>query len=196
MQQDDRDVNKAIDDFLSEPPSSSGEVAIKVGIAVFIALISVFLIKEAYEQYQLTQLKRAIVSTTKTLSYDLDRINARTQERLRAANLESQKRLNEMRVKNEIAAKEREKKRYLDNYWKDIGNGTFINLGRSKRNGDLATALIKTNNRQQTVNVNCNNRTYWSNENNGWFSAPDSFTTEYKIIHTACFSTNEFSSFP
>lgn len=187
---EDRDINKSIDDFLSESPPSSSELAVKVGIAVFIALISVFAIKEAYEQYQLNQLKQAFISSAKSFNHDLNRMNVKNQERLRAANLESQRRINEIKIQNEIATRAREKRQYLDNYWKDIGNGTFINVGRSKRNGDLATAIIKVDNRPLNVNVNCNNRTYWSDQDRAWFSAPDAFTPEYRMIHTACFSEN------
>lgn len=187
---DEQDVNKSIDDFLSEQEPSSSDIAIKIGLAVFVAIVAAYFVREAYEQYQLQQLANSLDRSARAFSLKMDRMHARTQRQLRASTIERQRRLREMEAQNEIKAKERAKKQYLDNYWKDIGNGTFINVGRSKRHGDLATAVIKMDNSQVNINVNCNNKTYWSSQNNGWFSPGNSFSTEYKMINTACSPKN------
>ncbi len=183
---EEHDINKSIDDFLSEPEPSSNNLAIKIGIAVFIAIVSAFFVREAYQQYQLHQIAKSLKKSARSFDREMERMHARTQQRLRAVTLENQRRQREINARNEIQAKERARKRYLDNYWKDIGNGTFINVGKSKRHGDLATAVIKMDNRQVNINVNCNKETYWSDHNNGWFSATSKFSTEYQMISTAC----------
>lgn len=183
---EDHDINKSIDNFLSEPEPTSSDIAVKIGIAIFLAITSAYFVREAYEQYRLQQLANSLNRSARSFNLQMDRMHARTQQQLRVSVRESQKRLREINAKNEIRAKELARKQYLNNYWKDIGNGTFINVGRSKRSGDLATAVIKVANRQVSVNVNCNNETYWSNQNNGWFSPTGHFSTEYKMIRTAC----------
>lgn len=183
---DNQDSNKSIDDFFSKPKPSNNLSAAQIGLAVFIAIISAVAVNEVYEEYKMRRFLRTLVNSSKSFTSDLAHINARNQAMLEAAQTESQRRLRELNAQNEAIAIERKKQHYLNNYWKDVGNGTFINIGRSSRNGDLALALIRINNRQVSVNVNCLNSTYWSEQNNGWFSAPDSFSTEYRIIETAC----------
>jgi len=188
---EEQDVNKKIEEFLSEPASSSNGSAAKVGVAVFIAILSAFVVREAYEEYKLRQLARELQRSAQVFTRDLDRLNAKNQKRLREARLESQRRMRQMKAENLAKAKAHERQQYLNNYWKDIGNGTFINVGRSKRNGDLATAVIKVNNRQSYVSINCNKNTYWSAANNGWFPALDFSSTEMRMIRTACTSKDK-----
>lgn len=188
---EEQEANKKIDEFLSKREPTSGEIAAKIGIAVFFAIIAAFVIREAYEQYKIAQYTRALKRTAQSFSRDLERINAQNQQRIRNANLESQRRMRKIQAENRAKAKERERQQYLNNYWKDIGNGTFINVGRSKRSGDLATALIKVHNRQSSVSVNCRNNTFWSEINNGWFPPASQASTEGEMIRTACKSNNK-----
>jgi flagellar biosynthesis/type III secretory pathway chaperone len=192
MNEKKEDINKSIDDFLSRssPKPSDNGIVIKIGFAVFIALISAFLVHDAYEDYKMKKSAEAIIRSAKYLMNDLDKIDARNQQKLIALNLENQRKISELKAKNEAKAREFQRKQYLNNYWKDIGSGTFINVGSAQRNGDLATVLIKVNNRQQSISVNCNNNTYWSTENNSWVSALDSFTLEYELIKIACSANN------
>ncbi len=192
MSEKKEDINKSIDDFLSKssPKPSDNGIVIKIGFAVFIAIISAFALNDAYEEYKMRKSAEAIMRSANDFMNDLDRIDARNQQKLIALNLENQRKINEIKTQSEAKIKEFQRKQYLNNYWKDIGSGTFINVGSAQRTGDLATALIKVNNRQQSISVNCNNNTYWSTQNNGWVAAPDSFTTEYELIKIACSARN------
>jgi muconolactone delta-isomerase len=183
---DDQDLNKSIDDYFEKQKRSSDSSALQIGFAVFIAIISSIALYELYEEYKIRQFTKALINSANSFNNEVAQMNERNRERLFAAQAESQSRMRELNAQNEARAKELQMKQYLDNYWKDVGNGTFINIGKSKRNGDLASALLKINNRQISVNINCHNSTYWSDQNNGWFTAPDSLSTEYRIIEIAC----------
>lgn len=173
------------DAFFLEPKDSTGD-AFKIGLAVFIAIVSAFIAREMYEQYQARKFAQELIRQASSFQSEMASMSARTQARINAENERNQARLRGLEQQRKARQLEVERQDYLNHYWENVGNGTFINRGRTQRNGDLATAVIKVNNREQRLDINCVDRSFWSEVNKGWFLVLDPYSTEYKLVTIAC----------
>lgn len=178
-------LSNDIEVFFTKPKDTIGD-ALKIGIAVFIAMLLAYIFHEMYEEYQARKFAHELLRQASTFQREMASLSANTQARIDYQNALNQAKLRDLEQQRKARELESKRQIYLDNYWEDVGSGIFINLGRTKRYGDLATAIIKVNNREQKVDINCKDSSYWSEVNHGWFFVLDPNSSEYKFVKTAC----------
>ena len=123
---------------------------------------------QPYLQYQ----ARVAISALKSLSQTAQQANDKAFQKYN----EQMQQLREDQVREQ----------YINNYWIDLGSGAFINLGRSRKLGDLTVAVVKIRGDQQEVQVNCRNRSFYSDQIQNWHIPQNQGSVSARIIRASC----------
>lgn len=164
------------DEWFTKPKKSSSEAS-RIGVAVFIAIVAAWAVREMYAEYQARKLTEEIMRQTAIFQQQATRINAEAQVQTMAQN-----------AQNEVRRQQAAKQEYLNNYWADIGGGIFINAGRTQKRGDITTAVIRQQDGEQNIDINCRDGSFYSANIQSWHRPQDPQSVSARVIKAVCHS--------
>lgn len=159
----------------NKPKRKNENLFIQIALGLFFGLITTWFAVEKYYEYQAKKALEALNQQAEAFNRDMQR---------QAQQIQIQQKITMARNQERLAIMQEQQR--LNNTWIDMKNGGFINAGRVERKGDITTVVIRNDDGEKELEINCGQRSFYSQDLRTWYQPRNPNSITGKAINLAC----------